>query len=589
MAAQRRSWLVGLVAGLGGVAIVAAAACSPDPGVQNPPAATGAPSAIPLVSTNDLPAAKPNDVHLLAFNDFHGNLQPPEGSGGKIAGYAAGGASYFATHVKRLTAAYPNSAVVMAGDGIGASPLVSALFHDEPSIKFYNQIGVAASSVGNHEFDHGVIELGRIAQGGCNPLDGCQPGDPFTGAKFPYLAANVTNADGAQPPGLKPWVTADIGGHKIGFIGVVTSTTASIVEPTGIRGYTFGDEPDAVNKYVPAVKAAGAETIVVLVHEGGQQTVPTGSDADYNKCVNITPKATELATRMDPAVSVIVSGHTHQPYVCTIAGKLITQASYYGKLITDITLTFDGTKVSAVNGVNRVITRDVPEDPDAKKLVDFYAAEVKPRANRVIGTITGDIVKAPFPAGDSPLGDLIADSMLAATAAPDKGGAQLALMNPGGVRADLIAKADPNSTVVTKKDGQVTYGEAYTVQPFGNQVVTATLTGAQVLAVLEQQWDNASKPAVLAVSGITYTYDDTAPKGKKVVAGSVQVAGKPLNPVGVYRVATNNFVAAGGDGFAVFTQATDVVPGPIDLDALESHLVAVGTVTPPGAGRVTKK
>ncbi|MBV9314691.1 MAG: bifunctional metallophosphatase/5'-nucleotidase [Pseudonocardia sp.] len=582
----RASWAAKAVTVVGFAAIVAGAACSPDPGTSTARGPSSASQAIPLVSTSDLPAARPNEIHLFGFNDFHGNLQPPEGSGGKIAGYPAGGAAYFATHMRKLTTAYPDNAILLAGDDIGASPLASALFHDEPSIKFYNRLGVRASSVGNHEFDHGIAELTRITQGGCAP-DGCEPGDSFTGAAFTYLAANVTDAAGAQPPGLKPWTMIEVGGHKIGVIGAVTKDTANIVLPQGIKGYSFGDEAQAVNKYVPEAKAAGAQTIVVLVHEGGQQTTPVGSDADYNKCDNITPKATELATQMDPAVSVIFSGHTHQPYVCSIAGKLITQASFYGKLITDVSLTFDGDKLVDKKAVNRVVTRDVVPDPEVAKLVDFYGEQVKPRINRVVGTISADITKKPFPGGDTPMGDLIADSMLAATKDTDRGGAVAAFMNPGGVRADLVAKADPTNTSEQRKDGEVTYGEIYTAQPFTNQVVTLALTGQQILALLEEQWDNPSQPATLDVAGLTYAYLGAGEKEHKIVASSVTIGAQPLNPAGVYRVATNNFLASGGDGFMVFKQGRDEVAGPIDLDALEAYFKQVGTVSPPSTGRIT--
>ncbi|MGV9832890.1 bifunctional metallophosphatase/5'-nucleotidase [Nocardia niigatensis] len=518
--------------------------------------------AVPLVSTGDLPAAQPGEVHLFGINDLHGNLQPPDGTNGKVGAYTAGGAAYLAAHLARLRAAYPDSAIVSAGDNIGAGPLVSSLFHDEPTIDFLNSVGVAASAVGNHEFDHGVAELRRLQQGGC-AADGCTPGEPFAGAKFPYLAANVTDGNGQLPPDLKPWTMLELGGHKIGVIGVVTTDTEHIVLPDGIRGYRFGDEADAIAKYVPEMKAAGAETVVALMHDGGAQQT-RGGPVDYNGCAGISPDVRALARHTDAAVSVLFTAHSHQAYNCELDGKVVTQAASFGRLVTDVSLRFHDGKVDA-KAVNRVVTRDVTPAPAAAQLVDYFAGQAKPLAERVIGNTTAPVLAEPAPAGDSPLGDVIADAMLDAMT---KVQAVAAFMNPGGVRAGLTG-------------GNVTYEQAYTVQPFGNQIVAVALTGQQILNLLEQQWDNVSKPGVLSVAGITYTYSDTAPKGHKVVDGSVRVAGQPLNPIAVYRVSTNNFLAAGGDGFTVFEQSSETLVGPIDLDALETYLRGRGTVTPP--------
>ncbi|MFQ6392892.1 bifunctional metallophosphatase/5'-nucleotidase [Nocardia sp. KC 131] len=541
-----------VIAGFVSVMLVAGCGAGTQPG--DGPTTSTVSGVIPLISTDDLSNALPDEVHLFGLNDLHGNLQPPTGSTGKIAGHDAGGAAYLATHLARLKKAYPASAVVAAGDNIGASPLMSGLFRDEPTISFLNSIGLAASSVGNHEFDHGVLELARIQRGGCAP-DGCAPGAPFTGAKFPYLAANVTDAQGKLPQPLRPWTMLEVGGHRIGVVGTVTPDTANIVFPEGIRGYKFGDQVAAINAYVPEMKAAGAETIVALLHDGGVQKAAPDAAVDYNGCANISPEVAALATGTDPAVRALVTGHTHQPYVCTIEGKVLTQAASYGRLITDITLKFGGGEVQA-SAVNRVVTREVTPDPTSTDLVDFYADQAKPRAARVVGAAAQNLTHEPAASGESPLGDIVADAMLAATTAAPAA-AVAAVMNPGGVRADL-------------KSGEITYGDIYTVQPFGNQVVTVTLTGSQILRLLEQQWDNPSKPTVLSPSGLTYTYVASAPKGGKVVAASVRIAGQPLNQVATYRITTNSFLAGGGDGFAVFTEGTDKAVGPIDLDAFEA-------------------
>ncbi|WP_280257200.1 bifunctional metallophosphatase/5'-nucleotidase [Nocardia wallacei] len=548
--------------------VLASAGCG-DPGDRSAPPPAPKPGAVPLVSTDELPKPQPGEVHLFGLNDLHGNLQPPTGGNGHIANYPAGGAAYLATHLARLKSAYPDSAVLATGDNIGASPLVSALFHDEPTIGFLNSVGTAASAVGNHEFDDGVRELARLQQGGC-AWDGCVPGEPFTGARFPYLAANVTDDNGQPPPGLRPWTMLEVGGHQIGVIGTVTPETVNIVMPEGIRGYAFGDEADAVNRYVPQLRAAGAETVVALMHDGGSQRTH-GAPPDYNGCADITPNVTALAERTDPAVRVILTAHSHQAYNCTIAGKVVTQAASYGRLITDVALRFHDGTVDA-RAVNRVVTRDVPPDPATGRTVDFYAAQAEPRADRVIGTATAPLPNEPAPGGDSPLGDLIADAMLAAMA-PDR--AVAAFMNAGGVRADL-------------SDGAITYEDAYTVQPFGNQVVTVVLTGQQLIRLLEQQWDGSGKAGVLSVAGISYAYSEAAPTGRKVLPETVRIGGRPLDPVAAYPVSTNNFLAAGGDGFTVFTEGSRAAVGPTDLDALESYLRTHGAVEPP-SGRIERR
>ncbi|MGA6203211.1 bifunctional metallophosphatase/5'-nucleotidase [Nocardia testacea] len=540
-----------------GLSLVLPVACT-GPGEPTP----APPSVIPLVSTGDLPAAESGEVHLFGFNDLHGHLEPPEASNGLVGEYTAGGAAYLATHLDRLRAAYPDSAVLSAGDNIGASPLVSSLFHDEPTVTFLNDAGVAASAVGNHELDHGVRELARLSEGGC-AADGCSPGAPFEGAEFDFLAANLTNARGELPPQVRPWTMIEVGGHKIGVVGTVTPDTVNLVFPEGIRGYTFGDQADAINEYVPAMKQAGAETVVALVHNGGAQGTPAES-TDYNGCADIGPEVPDLAARTDPAVQVLFTAHSHQSYICEFDGKVVTQGASYGRLITDVTLRFADGKVSA-SAVNRVVTRDVEPDPWVIGLIDFYSGRAAPRAERVVGTATTPLPRTGA-TGESPLGAVIADAMLEVTGGPAR--AVAAFMNPGGVRADI----DP---------GPITYGAIHETQPFGNQVVTVTLTGRQILDLLEQQWDNESKPAILSVAGISYAYDDSAAPGKKVVDDSVRIGGQPVNEVATYRVSTNNFLAAGGDGFTVFTRGTDTTVGPTDLDALETYLRERGPVAAP--------
>ncbi|MFC9894833.1 bifunctional metallophosphatase/5'-nucleotidase [Nocardia sp. NPDC127579] len=550
---MRSSRAAAMCAGLLSLVLLAGCTSGSD---ETPPTETP-----PLISTGDLPDAQPGEVHLFGFNDFHGNLEPPKASNGQIAGHAAGGAAYLATHLARLRAAYPDSAVLLSGDNIGASPLVSSLFHDEPTVNFLNSVRPSASAVGNHEFDDGVLELARMQRGGC-ALDGCSPGAPFTGAAFPYLAANVADANGQLPPGLRAWTMLELGGHKIGVVGTVTPETAQIVFPEGIHGYTFGDPAEAINRQVPDMRAAGAEVVVGLVHDGGKQADPK---ADYNGCANISANVPELARRTDPAVRVLMTAHSHQPYVCEIDGKVVTQAASYGRLVTDVTLRFDGGDV-AVRAVNRVVTREVTPDPATVALIDFYAREAAPRAGRVVGTATESLPKQSTSSPESPLGNVIADAMLATTAGPAQ--AVAAFMNPGGVRADIGA-------------GPITFGGIYEAQPFGNQVVTLALTGRQILDLLEQQWSKPDRPLVLSVAGLSYTYDDAAPTGHKVVDGTVRIGDQPLNEVAKYRISTNNFLASGGDGFTGFTKGTELTVGLMDLDAFEAYLTGTGPISLP--------
>jgi 5'-nucleotidase len=561
------------------------------------------------LSTAVLPASANNDggsggsttVKLLAFNDFHGNLDPPTGSGGLIRtsldptnpqNVPAGGAEYLATHLDALGAGDPSTLVVSAGDNIGASPLLSAAFHDEPTIEAFNAFGVDTSSVGNHEFDEGVVELFRMQYGACLPTpDSCADGD-FGGADFTYTAANVVNTDSGRPI-LPPYWIGEVpaakgsGKAKVGFIGMTLEDTASIVTASGIRGVEFRDEVESANALVPQLRRAGVEAIVVLVHEGGTQ------NGLYNECRGLTGPIVEIATAgadgvaLDPEIDAVVSAHTHQAYNCSLpdpAGqpRLVTSAASFGRLITEINLVVDRrgeVDRAATTAVNRIVTRDVPKDPELSALIAKYRTLVAPIANRKVGEITADLLRQPDASGESPLGNVIADAQLADTAPAAKGGAQLALMNPGGIRADLVFAPD----------GVVTYEEAFTVQPFNNYVVTMTLTGAQLDAVLEQQFDNPSTGAnrILQVSkGFTYTWNPQAPTGSKVDPASIQLNGQPVEEAGAYRVTVNSFLADGGDNFTVLRQGADRVVGGLDIDALTAYLGANSPLSPPPTNRI---
>jgi 5'-nucleotidase len=536
--------------------------------------------------------AKPSgtvDVQILALNDFHGNLEPPAGSSGRVGTTNAGGVEYLATHVKNLRALNPNTVVVSAGDLVGASPLLSALFHDEPTIEAFNLIGLDFNAVGNHEFDEGWHELVRLQEGGCHPVDGCQDGDDFAGANFQFLAANVVRQDNGKTifPGYK---IRSFGTAKVAFIGMTLEGTPLIVTPSGISDLNFLDEADTVNALIPELKAKGVETIVVLIHEGGAQSVGT-DPTTINQCNGISGPIVDIVNRLDDEVDVVISGHTHQPYNCVIDNKIVTSAFSFGRLVTKIDLTIDRNtdEVVKMSADNRIVTRDVAKDSMLTSLLAKYNAIAAPLANRVIGSITGIITRANNAAGESALGDVIADGQLEATADPALGGAVVAFMNPGGIRADLTYVSSPAG----EGDGNVTYGEVFTVQPFGNSMVTMTLTGAQIERVLEEQFagcvPGTSADRILQVSnGFTYTWSASAPVCDKVDPASVMLNGVTIDPAASYRITVNSFLADGGDSFPTLKLGTNRLGGAVDTDAFEAYFKAHSPVAPGPQNRITR-
>ncbi|MCC6665825.1 MAG: bifunctional metallophosphatase/5'-nucleotidase [Polyangiaceae bacterium] len=528
-------------------------------------------------------------VQLLAFNDFHGNLKPPSGSTGKITTgpnpatdfVEAGGAEFFATHMKTLKAQNENTLIVTAGDIIGATPLLSALFHDEPTIESMNLLGLDVASVGNHEFDEGVDELLRMKNGGCHPVDGCLDGDDFAGASFEYLAANVVDKTTKKTIFPSTTVRSFRGAH-VGFIGLTLEGTPLVTAPDGVSGLEFKDEAETINALVPALQKRGVQSIVVLIHEGGAAT------GLYNECVGVSGPIFEIVKQLDKAVDVVVSGHTNAAHVCEIDGKLITSAAHAGRLITDIDLEIDELTghVTKAKGQNVIATRTVAKDAEQTALITKYDAVAAPLANKVVASITADILKTPNAAGESPLGDVIADAQLEATQASNQ--AVAAFMNPGGIRADLVFAQSSGGEAA----GQVTYGEAFTVQPFGNTLVTLTVTGEQIDTMLEQQWSlvgGVEKANTLQVSsGFSYTWDSTKPIGSRIDPATIKIDGVVVDPTKSYRITVNAFIAAGGDGFAVLKSGTNPTPGGLDLDALMGYMAAHTPTAPGPANRITR-
>ena len=545
---------------------------------------------------------KENDtlVQLLAINDFHGNIQPPSGSSGRIQigplatdTVNAGGVQYLATHIKQLAEANSNTLFVGAGDQIGASPLISGIFHDEPTIEALNIAGMEVTAVGNHEFDEGLAELLRMQYGGCHPVDGCQDGDPFGGALFQYLAANVVY-EGTNTTVLPPYEIKKFGNAKIAFIGLTLEGTPSIVSASAVEGLEFRPEIQTVNAFVDYLRAnEGVKSFVVLIHQGGAQTAPFASGfMDINRCDNLSGAIVDIVNGITPKVKVVISAHTHLPYICNNfqgTGKLVTSASSFGRLITDIDLTIDhqSKEITNVAARNVIVTRDVLPDQRELDLIKKYDDISKPISQAVVGTITGDITQAAAPNGESALGDVIADSQLFSTEQDHHGNAVVAFMNPGGIRADLLYLGSPTGGL----DGQVTYGELFSVQPFNNLLQTKTMLGSKIYELLEQQWSgpNAAQNRILQISdGFTYSYNSTLPNTSRVTPGSVMIDGVPVDPFASYRVTMNNFLGGGGDNFAAFTSGADTLNGQLDIDAVVDYFATHSPVAPGPRDRITK-
>ncbi|MET7363635.1 bifunctional metallophosphatase/5'-nucleotidase [Streptomyces sp. NPDC005562] len=553
------------------------------------------------------------DVQLLSFNDFHGNLQPPAGSSGQVTEKQpdgtekkidAGGVEYLATSLRTARKNHPYTVTAAAGDLIGASPLLSGLFHDEPTVEAMNKLDLDVTSVGNHEFDEGAKELSRIQNGGCHPKDGCferdghGKGKKFKGADYPYLTANVTDEKTGKPL-LKPYWVWKHKGVKIGFIGVTLEGTPDIVSADGVKGLKFHDEIETVNKYAKVLDKQGVKSIVTLIHEGG---VPASQAYNYD-CDSpaagggISGPITDIAKGITPKVDALVTGHTHNAYVCTIpdpAGKprMVTSASSFGKLYTDTTLTYDRRTRdivrTGVKSANHVVSREQAKAPDMTSLIARWDKLAAPVADKPVGYISADIPGRGATSPESPLGDLIADAQLAHAKSLDPE-ADLALMNPGGIRSDIVYKASGK-----EGDGVVTYGEAFTVQPFSNTVNLVDLTGAQLITGLKQQVSGANQasPKILQVSdGLTYTLDMTKTGADRVVADTVELNGKAIDPAATYRVAMNSFLAGGGDGFAELGKGTKPLVGSDDLKAFSDYMIANSSadkpIAPPGADRIT--
>ena len=561
-------------------------------------------------------------VKLIAINDFHGYLEPSEtfpladpADRSKKLSVPVGGAAYLATAITRLRSANPRNAVVGAGDMVGASPLGSAIFHDEPAIQALNAIGLEYTSVGNHEFDEGKAELLRKQRGGCRPggtigVDTCLIDRTFSGAKYRYLAANVIDeATGKTlfpPYAIKYFDAGD--GKRVGiaFIGVVLQGTPVVTTAFGVRGLHFLDEAATINALLPAIYAQGVHAVVVLIHQGIATTV------EYNdpSCAGADGDLLPILDKLDRSIRLVLSGHTHHAYLCANGQGtnnphvFYTSAGKYGQVVSDINVSLDiaTDTIANISARNELVVNDRAANPIARTdpalapnpaiaaLVRRYETATAPVADRVIGHITADILHDGYEvnrgdSGESAIGDVIADARLAAANAPPQVPA-IGIVNGGGIRSSLMY----TSPAVPKKPGDVTVGEAYNVEPFGDLLSTETLTGTQLITLLDEQWIGKTDIELLGISqNLSYTWDASKPDGaSKLVPESVRFNGKPLDLAASYRVTIDDFLAAGGDGYTVLLQGTQKTPGPIDLEALDAYITAHSPLAPPPLNRIVR-
>lgn len=533
------------------------------------------------------------DVQLLAINDFHGALEPASGGTGRVGDVDAGGIEYLAVHLARLKAENPITVIVSAGDNVGATPLLSSLFHDEVSIEALNSAGLQLSALGNHDLDEGWWELYRIQKGGCHAVDGCQDGTPFDGAAFSYLAANVTldprladpdrlalaGIQGTDPrPFLPPYVVREFDGVRVGFIGLILQEALSVSLPESVRGLTFLPEAAAANDAAGRLRAEGIRAIVVVMHQGGVQ-----QGSDINGCDGLSADLVELVRAFDDDIDVVVSGHRHQAYNCTIGRTLVTSAAANGRLITDIDLRIrrsDG-EVVGTSARNLIVTQDVAKDPAQSALIMRYRPIAETVGARVIGSVTGSLTRAETGAGEMPLGRVLADAYLDAARTTPGGGADLAFVNPGGIRADLVVAP-------SARPAPVTYAELFAVLPFSNEVVVKTVSGAALLDALEQQFGEERTRIMQVSKGFTYAYDPSRPSGQRIDRSSVRLGGALLDPARQYRLVTNSFIWSGGDGLVALRTATDAVTIGVDVDVVADHFSRRSPIRPDLQDRIRR-
>ena len=520
------------------------------------------------------------EVQILAINDFHGNLEASEiptqyHAGGVQLKAQLGGAARLGATLQALRQGQPNTITVAAGDLIGASPLISAYFLDEPTILALSEAGLELAAVGNHEFDKGIGELRRIQQGGCEAFtqrEPCQIDKPFPGASFTYLAANVLDEKGRMLfPGT---AIRRFGPVEIGFIGMTLRETGLLTSPAATAGYRFEDEAETANKLAAELKAQGADAIVLLLHQGGQVDPYFNQDA----CPGLEGEILPILERLTPEIRLVVSGHTHKAYICEMAAangdkRLLTSAGRYGYFVTDIRLAIDlaTNRIVSLSAVNDPVVEAAGEQADVARIVNRYRAASAAIASRQVGRISGTLDAEG--AIDAPLARLVADAQLAATTDPSRGGAQIAFINSGGVRAGFTRA----------EDGSVTYDQIFALQPFGNTLEVLEMSGAQLKQVLEEEFNDSAdgtpgQSVLIPSQGFSYEFDTSASAGERIV--EMSLGGNPIDPAATYRVTVNNFLANGGDGFTTFVKTRFIADGGTDLDALEAYIAGGVELSP---------
>jgi 5'-nucleotidase len=535
--------------------------------------------ALPLILLTIVPPVQarssPVTVHLLAINDLHGHLEPVDGPDGSVNDVPAGGIEYLATHLQKAASADPETLFVAAGDLIGGSPFLSGHFNDTPTIESLNAMHLAISSIGNHELDNGPDEFLRRAQT----------------MHVQYLAANVVRADAAATPLLPGTSIVTLHGVKIGFIGETLHDTDQMISRSAGKGLRFLEESSAANAAAAELERQGVHAIILLIHEGGRQK-PEHGLADPNGCDHFEGELTGVLGKLSPSIKLVLSAHSHQFYNCAINGRRVISAGSYSRLFTSIALTVDPETdhILHIDARNHIVTRNVAKDPVVTAILDKYRPEAARITGRIIGSATAEIDHQENKAGESPLGDVLTDALLASTGStpgpapgPAQDHADIAFLNSGGIRG--VIAAPPAGAAMR----QVTYGDLYAIAPFGNHVETTTLTGAMIRRLLEQQFrDDGSRKILQVSAGFSYRYRADAPAGQHIVPGSIKLNGRPIAPDDAIRVASFDFLMDGGEGFTVFGEGRDPMVGGLDVDALVQYFAAHSPVAPGPCDRITR-
>ncbi len=531
------------------------------------------------------PPSQSIELSIFSINDFHGHIQSklptplsprlPDSQTGELKAQAAGGVAYLATVLDKLRSQRKNQVFVAAGDLVGASPQMSSLLKDEPTLSALGELGLAVSSLGNHDLDAGLPELMRKIRGECVSTGCAWP--EFKGASFPYLAANMFETETGKRV-LPSHVMRDIGGLKIALVGAVTRDVPKVIIPKNIVGLRFADEADTLNALVPELRAAGAQVLVAIMHEGAMFE-GAANDPSY-ACTGLKGRGVDIAKRLDPAYAIIISGHTHQAYTCKIDGRLMVQAGSFGGWLTESRLTLDANgAVLDAQAINHPVLQGIyAPNPAFVALVQRAAALTSAARNKPVANLSrGATRTATAPFGDSPLGNLVADAHLAY--AKTRGVVDIGMTNSGGIRADLTV--EPGRTV--------TLSDLFAIQPFSNDLIALTITGAQLRELIRRQLPKRPGAAVIQVSN-NLNYQWSQAEGADAVLESVTFENRPLDLKRDYRVVVNTFMAEGGNDLNIFKQGRDRMTVGPDIDAFEEWLrenpKAMNQIEP---GRIIRK